>query len=300
MFNTTSRVLDGYIYNADNQMHVEMTVELCLVVCNERGYQYAGLEDSYQCFCGDTINPNVQPDPDLSQCAYACPGSTQEQCGGFWRVLVLNFTCSGPPTGGAPMALMTPCQDENGLSDTWNWEWAALSNPMVGSSICLGDWPTHCLAAEATHEHSQLVVTRNADKWYYDASDNSLNLLPDKLFRININCAFEDKCVHNGANLLLSRPQSTSTGQANMFTVYREGSLTGQIRSAVSEGPPVDPVNGPACLSMGCFTRGQGLANVGGNCAIWSNVSDPQACQQYCQDVGEMRTSFQFHVDHFI
>jgi hypothetical protein len=42
----------------------------------------------------------------------------------------------------------------------------------------------------------------------------------------------------------------------------------------------------PQCLSMGCFSRGQGLANVGGNCAIWNNVSDAQACQQYCQDIG--------------
>jgi hypothetical protein len=37
---------------------------------------------------------------------------------------------------------------------------------------------------------------------------------------------------------------------------------------------------------MGCFRRGEGLANLGGNCAIWKDVPDAQACQYHCQETG--------------
>jgi hypothetical protein len=46
------RVLDGFIYNSDHQLGIKMTEEICMQVCNDRGFKYAGLEDGDQCFCG--------------------------------------------------------------------------------------------------------------------------------------------------------------------------------------------------------------------------------------------------------
>ena len=49
-------------------------------------YKFAGLQNGYQCFCG-----NVQPNPSLlrpGQCTMSCPGNSNENCGGSWRMNV--------------------------------------------------------------------------------------------------------------------------------------------------------------------------------------------------------------------
>jgi hypothetical protein len=97
LYNSTGRVLDGYIYNPNDGQSQAMTHELCMNVCNDRGYKFAGLEASYQCFCGDQINPALVPLED--GCDYPCEGNSQQECGGYWQVTVLNYTCSGVPDG---------------------------------------------------------------------------------------------------------------------------------------------------------------------------------------------------------
>jgi hypothetical protein len=222
MYNTSGRVLDGFIYNSDNQLGIKMTQDICMQVCNDRGFKYAGLEDGDQCFCGDTINPALQPLNLTNTCLRPCDGNKQQKCGGYWQVLVLSYICTGPPDGGAPMALMTPCENEGVVDDVWIWDWASLTNPSIGSTICLNSWKTSCLAAEFTHEHARVIVTRNAAKFYYDADNFVLKILPAMSFAISINCAFDEKCVHDGANLLLSRVAA----QPGISTQFRLAKFT--------------------------------------------------------------------------
>jgi hypothetical protein len=143
-----------------------MTHEICMQICSDRGYKLAGLEYSDQCFCGDTINPRVPVLTNASSdCLCPCKGDPLQKCGGWWQVTVLNYTCSGVPDGGAPMALITPCENEEVGNYKWTWYYDALTDPQMGSTICMQDWDGHCLAAEADHERARLVVTRNGDKW---------------------------------------------------------------------------------------------------------------------------------------
>jgi hypothetical protein len=82
------------------------------------------------------------------------------------------------------MALMMPCADSNENSDLWIFDSVKIANPALGSTICLKDWPSHCLAAQADHEHAGLIVTRNAEHWYYNQEDETIRLAPANKFAV--------------------------------------------------------------------------------------------------------------------
>lgn len=58
-------------------------------------------EHANQCFCDKQAQHMWKPPPntgaDEKECNTACRGSATEKCGGFCRINVYNFTCSGPP-----------------------------------------------------------------------------------------------------------------------------------------------------------------------------------------------------------
>ena len=76
-----------------------MTIQLCLSICREKGYAYAGLEYSEECFCGD------QPKNGFdwmwqTKCDLRCSGDRNQICGGknamsVWTVppKILNGLC---------------------------------------------------------------------------------------------------------------------------------------------------------------------------------------------------------------
>jgi len=285
-------VLDGYAYNPGDAEKGKMTHGVCMQVCNDRGYKYAGLEAGYQCFCGDTLNPDLTP---LEGCKYPCEGDATQTCGGYWQMQVLNYTCSGVPDGGAPMALITPCKNEELNNYKWTWNYADLTNRFVGSKICMTEWDGHCLAAEADHEHARLVVARNGDYWYYNEEGKYIARLyfapemglAEESYHISINCAFKEGCLHDGANLFVQRPSVPQGDNTKILIMQGDtppyedniGFLETMVsRAALGQNHQ--------CISMGCFQRGQGMANTGGNCAIFQDLPDAMACQKYCQDVG--------------
>ena len=76
------------------QIGESMTPEVCLQKCTQMGYKYAGLEDGYECWCGQTV-----PDPSSklaeSQCSKQCTGSVQT-CGGLSRIELYSTGVTGP------------------------------------------------------------------------------------------------------------------------------------------------------------------------------------------------------------
>jgi hypothetical protein len=56
ILNMSSRVLNGFIFNANEMQKGVMTHDFCMQECNDRGFKLAGVEDGSQCFCGDYIN----------------------------------------------------------------------------------------------------------------------------------------------------------------------------------------------------------------------------------------------------
>ena len=76
----STRLLPNYYYSSEN-----MTVTSCASNCSKQGYAYIGLEFSYQCFCGNTLNSRAVP-VDPSVCNYACCADSSVARGGDWVI----------------------------------------------------------------------------------------------------------------------------------------------------------------------------------------------------------------------
>ena len=57
-----------------------MTKKLCMDSCRKKGFQYAGLQYSNQCFCGNSYGKLGKS----NNCNMPCSGNSQEICGGNW------------------------------------------------------------------------------------------------------------------------------------------------------------------------------------------------------------------------
>ncbi|XP_033106319.1 WSC domain-containing protein 1-like [Anneissia japonica] len=61
-----------------------MTVSFCLHRCYELRYQYTGLQNGNECFCGDETYSRLGQQLEV-ECNVACVGNPQEICGGTWK-----------------------------------------------------------------------------------------------------------------------------------------------------------------------------------------------------------------------
>ncbi|XP_074646462.1 sialate:O-sulfotransferase 2-like [Tubulanus polymorphus] len=60
-----------------------MTVGKCITICKGKGYRFAGLQFSWQCFCSNRVGYNGPAEE--SECNKRCTGNRREICGGSWR-----------------------------------------------------------------------------------------------------------------------------------------------------------------------------------------------------------------------
>jgi len=57
--------------------------QVCGNLCYEKGFNYVGLQNKRECFCGNKMrNYAKKPDRDCDQ---RCPGNSSQACGGYWR-----------------------------------------------------------------------------------------------------------------------------------------------------------------------------------------------------------------------
>ena len=81
--NKKNRILPIHIGDYDNNQ-----MSVCIAACD--GYKYAGMQYSYQCFCG-----NILPEMSLKrpgECTTRCPGKAAESCGASWRMNIFDVT----------------------------------------------------------------------------------------------------------------------------------------------------------------------------------------------------------------
>jgi len=57
----------------------DMTVQKCVDYCAGKGYSFAGLEYSVECFCGNSVAPNRLT---AKKCTMKCGGDSTQYCGG--------------------------------------------------------------------------------------------------------------------------------------------------------------------------------------------------------------------------
>jgi len=75
-----------------------MTIETCIDFCETRGFAYAGVEYSVECFCGNSLAPAASQ-VSASQCNMACAGDSTQPCGGPSRLNLFHSTAMvGPQT----------------------------------------------------------------------------------------------------------------------------------------------------------------------------------------------------------
>lgn len=87
---TPQRTLNAYAYTGE-----DMTVSACVATCNSKGFTYAGLEYSRECYCGNQfVNGGGDPLP-ASSCDMTCPTDGNE-CGGPLALTVYKKTTSTP------------------------------------------------------------------------------------------------------------------------------------------------------------------------------------------------------------
>ena len=59
----------------------EMTIEMCLSICREKNYKYAGLQWQCECHCGN--EPEIEFEPAwFGKCSDRCAGDSSQICGG--------------------------------------------------------------------------------------------------------------------------------------------------------------------------------------------------------------------------
>ncbi|WVR06724.1 hypothetical protein IAU60_003756 [Kwoniella sp. DSM 27419] len=59
-----------------------MTVGKCLSFCQDKGWQYAGVEYGRECYCGDSLQNGASLDRSSDSCNMVCAGDNTQRCGG--------------------------------------------------------------------------------------------------------------------------------------------------------------------------------------------------------------------------
>ncbi|WWD21023.1 hypothetical protein CI109_105504 [Kwoniella shandongensis] len=68
----------------------EMTVGKCLAFCGNAGWQWAGLEYSSECYCGDYLANGASLSSTSDRCTMTCSGDSSTTCGGSNALQLYN------------------------------------------------------------------------------------------------------------------------------------------------------------------------------------------------------------------
>jgi hypothetical protein len=70
-----------------------MSVEKCLEICYRNNFEYAGLQYSYQCYCGNTYGRFGEAKSSI-ECNSRCKLNPKQTCGGAWHNSVYKIQTS--------------------------------------------------------------------------------------------------------------------------------------------------------------------------------------------------------------
>lgn len=103
----------------------KLTIHTCIQFCRIRGYQYAGLEAGYACFCGSPSDVALLQRVSNSQCDHTCFGKASEVCGGDGNLSVYSTwigACSGNFSSLSGVLYSPDYPDEYGPGSSCSWD----------------------------------------------------------------------------------------------------------------------------------------------------------------------------------
>jgi len=80
--------------NGANFSSSTMTPIVCINFCKSHKYQYAGVQFSSYCFCGNSYGSYGAIAP--SNCMYNCSGDVNQKCGGYYANAIMNVSYTLP------------------------------------------------------------------------------------------------------------------------------------------------------------------------------------------------------------
>ncbi|KAG8992254.1 hypothetical protein FRB90_001057 [Tulasnella sp. 427] len=122
-----------------------MTPEICQAFCKSSGsYIYAGVENSTECYCGNTLTNNSPPSTTpATDCAAPCAGDSSKICGGTnWKMTVFKAPYAATSTNAGSLTGWTAkgcyvdqsARTLNGASKTDNNMTPAMCQSYCGSA----------------------------------------------------------------------------------------------------------------------------------------------------------------------
>ncbi|KAB5591986.1 fungistatic metabolite [Ceratobasidium theobromae] len=73
-----------------------MTLDMCIDVCDQTGFSYAGAEYANECYCSNTISTanGGGVEVSASECNMSCAGNAQQKCGAGYRLTLYTKTAA--------------------------------------------------------------------------------------------------------------------------------------------------------------------------------------------------------------
>ncbi|XP_072155725.1 uncharacterized protein [Bemisia tabaci] len=113
-----------------------LTPRICLNMCYQMGFNWAGVEAGYECFCGVWL-PSIEKTAKDTECSVPCEGGPGETCGGLWRIHVYRTPLPEPQRESDTKEYLGCYQDQKGhrlLGEVR--EWSAELTPGSCIDLC--------------------------------------------------------------------------------------------------------------------------------------------------------------------
>ncbi|KAF8738930.1 Copper radical oxidase, partial [Rhizoctonia solani] len=91
---STGRALTGNSFTSQG-----LTLDQCVDVCDQTGFQYAGAEYGAECYCSNSVSTANGGGVEVaaSECNMNCAGNPQQKCGAGYRITLFSKTPSTDP-----------------------------------------------------------------------------------------------------------------------------------------------------------------------------------------------------------
>lgn len=111
------RLLQGFSYSSNQN-----TAGVCVSICAQMGFQFAGAEWGVECYCGNTFIGSGGQNVSDSDCSMPCGGDSSETCGNGGRLSMYQVGSAGTtgastlPTASSTAAVSTAASGTNSAS----------------------------------------------------------------------------------------------------------------------------------------------------------------------------------------